>query len=124
MAYGHDPKLSRADHIFRALEFTFQLGRAPDNEAAETDRPRPEAEPRTEHEFVRDARLAELLSRLADRWDTIPIRERAGLGTAIASVLDLAGAKSGAGLDRTVEFLGWRTVEDRKQSDPTPHRPT
>ena len=57
------------------------------------------------------------MSRLADQWGKIPVRERAGVGLAIASILDLAGAKDGASLDRVVEDLGWRVLEEETQPD-------
>ena len=55
--------------------------------------------------------LAELLSRLADQWDTIPVKERAGLALVIAGALDLSGADAGSSLQRTIECLGWRKRE-------------
>ena len=42
-----------------------------------------------------------------------PVRERAGLALAITSLLDLAGARPGASLGRTLEYLGWRVLEAR-----------
>ena len=110
---GHDPKLARADDVCRALGFTFLLGGPLDDPADEGDGRTFEAEPRIDRELVRDVRLAELVSRLADQWGKIPVRERAGVGLAIASILDIAGAKGGASLDRLVEDLGWRVLEDR-----------
>ena len=109
---GHDPRLSRADDVCRALGITFLLG-GPLGDATEQGGGRKsEAEPQIDRELVRDVRLAELVSRLADHWEKIPVRERAGVGLAIASILDLAGAKGGASLDRVVEDLGWRVLED------------
>ena len=113
---GHDPKLARADDVCRALGFTFLLG-APLDDAGGGDDRRSEAEPRIDREPVRDVRLAALVSRLADQWGKIPVRERAGVGLAIASILDIAGANGGASLDRVVEDLGWRILEDGKQPD-------
>ena len=114
---GHDPRLSRADDVCRALGITFLLG-GPLGDAAEQGGGRKsEAEPQIDRELVRDVRLAELVSRLADHWEKIPVRERAGVGLAIASILDLAGAKGGASLDRVVEDLGWRVLEDWMQPD-------
>ena len=109
---GHDPRLSRADDVCRALGITFLLG-GPLGDATEQGGGRKsEAEPQIDRELVRDVRLAELVSRLAYHWEKIPVRERAGVGLAIASILDLAGAKGGASLDRVVEDLGWRVLED------------
>ena len=88
-----------------------------DDAADEGDGRKSEAEPRIDHELVRDVRLAELVSRFVDQWGKIPVRERAGVGLAIASILDLAGAKGGASLDRVVEYLGWRVLEDGMQPD-------
>ena len=115
---GHDPKLSRADDVCRALGITFLLGGALDDDAGEGVERKSGPEPRIDREPVRDARLADLVSRLADQWEEIPVRERAGVGMAIASILDLVGAKGGASLDRVVEQLGWRVLEDGLQRDP------
>ena len=86
---GHDPKLARADDVCRALGFTFLLGGPLGDGAEEGDGRKSEADPRIEREPVRDVRLAELVSRLADQWGKIPVRERGGVGLAIASILDL-----------------------------------
>ena len=114
---GHDPRLSRADDVCRALGITFLLGGPLDDAAEQGGGRKSEAEPQIDRELVRDVRLAELVSRLADHWEKIPVRERAGVGLAIASILDLAGAKGGASLDRVVEDLGWRVLEDWVQPD-------
>ena len=121
---GHDPKLARADDVCRALGFTFLLGGPLEEESAEGVDRRSEAQSQIDQELVRDVRLAELLSRLVDRWETIPVRERAGLGIAIASILDLAGARGGASLDRVVEYLGWRIVEEGMAPDSDPEGAT
>ena len=114
---GHDPKLARADDVCRALGFTFLLGGPLDDAADEGDGWKSETDPRIERELVRDVLLAELVSRLADQWEKIPVRERGGVGLAIASILDIAGAKGGASLDRVVEDLGWRVLEEETQPD-------
>ena len=116
---GHDPKLSRADDVCRALGITFLLGGPLDDAGADGDGRPPEADPRIEREPVRDARLADLVSRLADQWEKIPVRERGSVGLAIASILDIAGAKGGASLDRVVEDFGWRILEEGWQPDPS-----
>ena len=116
--HGHDPKLSRADDVCRALGFTFLLGGPLEDEAAKAEEKASEAGPRIEEEAVQDVRLAELLSRLAARWKSMPVRERAALGSAIGSILDLAGAEGGASLDRMVEHLGWRILEELVESGP------
>lgn len=110
---GHDPKLGRADDVCRALGFTFLLG-APLDKA---DGLKPKAGTRIDRELVQDGRLAELVSRLADQWEKIPVRERGGVELAIASILDIAGAKGGASLDRVVADLGWRVPEDGIRPD-------
>ena len=117
---GHDPKLARADDVCRALGFTFLLGGPLDDPADEGDGRTSEPEPRIDREPVRDVRLAELVSRLADQWGKIPVRERAGVGLAIASILDLAGAKGGASLDRVIEDLGWRILDEGTEPDSEP----
>ena len=114
---GHDPKLGRADDVCRALGFEFLLGGPLDEDGDEAADRKSETELRIDRELVRDVRLADLVSRLADQWEKIPVRERAGVGLAIASILDIAGAKSGASLDRIVEYLGWRILEDRMKRD-------
>ena len=114
---GHDPKLSRADDVCRALGITFLLGGPLNDTTEKGDGRKPEADPRIEREPVRDVRLADLVSRLADQWEKIPVRERGGVGLAIASILDLAGAKGGASLGRVIEDLGWRIHEDGTQPD-------
>ena len=114
---GHDPRLVRADDVCRALGFTFLLGGPLDDAADEGDGRNSEADPRIERELVRDVRLAELVSRLADQWEKIPVRERGGVGLAIASILDITGAKGGASLDCVVEDIGWRVLEDGTQPD-------
>ena len=114
---GHDPRLSRADDVCRALGITFLLGGPLDDAAEQGGGRKSEAEPQIDRELVRDVRLAELVSRLAYHWEKIPVRERAGVGLAIASILDLAGAKGGASLDRVVEELGWQVLEDWVQPD-------
>lgn len=121
--HGHDPKLSRADDVCRALGITFLLGGPLEDEAGKAGEDPSEAAARIEQEVIQDVRLADLVSRLAERWKTMPVRERAGLGLAIASILDLAGAKGGASLDRIVEYIGWRILEDMAGSDPEGGRP-
>jgi len=121
---GHDPKLSRADDVCRALGITFLLGGPLDDTTEKGDGRKPEADPRIEREPVRDVRLADLVSRLADQWERLPVRERGGVGSAIASILDLAGAKGGASLGRVIEDLGWRIHEDGTQTDADPEEET
>ena len=104
---GHAPNLVRADAICRALGFTFVLG------ASEAVGASSHAGPRVDRAPVGDVQLAEMISRLVDRWETTPVRERAGLALAITSLLDLAGARPGASLGRTLEYLGWRVLEAR-----------
>ena len=114
---GHDPRLSRADDVCRALGITFLLGGALDEDAGGGDDRKSGPEPELDRELVRDMRLAELVSRLANQWEKIPVRERAGIALAIASILDLVGAKGGASLNRVVEDLGWRALENRMQHE-------
>ena len=113
----HDPKLSRADDVCRALGITFLLGGTLDDDAGAGAAGGSAPEPRIAREFVRDVRLLELVSRLVDQWEKIPVRERGGVELAIASILDLAGAKGAGSLDRVVEYLGWRIHEDRVERE-------
>ena len=114
---GHNPKLSRADDVCRALEFTFLLGRPLNEDESGEDYLPSEAGIQTNREIIRDVWFSELLSRLADQWASTPVSERAGLGLAVASLLDLAGAKSGSKLGRTIECIEWRIFEDRIESN-------
>ena len=52
------------------------------------------------------------------------VRERAGLALVFASVLDLVGARGGGSLERTVEYVGWRSVEARLRMAQTPNQST
>lgn len=101
---GHDPQLSRADDICRAVGITFTLGlprddlrsgkhaipRIRDSEPpAGTDAApsgRPESIP------TRDALLADLLARVTDHWEHLDAYERERLAAGLVSILDLVGA--------------------------------
>ena len=107
---GHDPKLSRADDVCRALGIQFLLGGPLDEDDPGRSDRASDREAGTDREPVRDPQLSELLSRLVDRWTTISVRERAGLGLAVAAVLDLAGANNGETLGRAIEYLVWRSL--------------
>ena len=61
---GHAPNLVRADAICRALGFTFVLG------ASEAVGASSHAGPRVDRAPVGDVQLAEMISRLVDRWET------------------------------------------------------
>ena len=107
---GHDPKLSRADAICRALGLTFTIGTPGDTlqpaglppalNPSATDRgaapPGPSAfDPGT----VDDAGLARLLAGLTDLWTTCEAHERRHLATVVAAVLNLAGTFRYVALD-------------------------
>ena len=102
---GHDPRLSRADAICRALGITFTLGRrqggsgrtgpassswlsdsVPAGGGRTTLRVRSESIP------VRDPQFAELLARLAEHSNELDPLERDRLTAAIAAILEISGA--------------------------------
>ena len=119
---GHDPRLSRAHEICRALGVTFTIGLperaahgADDSEIGESSAPDdsiPVPARRTGKVPIRDVDLAELLARLADYWETIDSSERKRLGTGFAAVLDLAGVTEVSALRRHLEYIGWREIEE------------
>ena len=105
---GHDPRLSRADAICRALGITFTIGsprgdpraaRSPsvlrlrDSVPASGRSTYPPAQ--SDLGPVRDPKLAELLVRLAEHWQEIEPPERDRLAAGIAAILDLSGASGG-----------------------------
>ena len=113
---GHDPRVSRADEICRAVGITFTLG-LPRDDPTVTDSDKTLGSAlRTGTLPVEDRQLAELLARLADHWETIGVNDRTRLAAAFAAVLDLARAKGTASLQRAVEHLGWRVVDEEPSS--------
>ena len=131
---GSVPSLDRADEICRALDITLTIGRLRTPPGSRSGRvpneirdirepPSPPhfAPPAGPFERVRDRRLAELLARLADHWETLEPGERARFGGVVAGLLDYAGARGGAEICRVVEWLGWRVIEGgalRADTDP------
>ena len=104
---GHDPRLSRADDICRALDITFTLG-LPQGDPRFRNHPEPgsgagpsapaarsDARSRasTETSTDRDRRLAELLVRVAERWEHLDGYERERLASGISAMLDLSGGR-------------------------------
>ena len=102
---GHDPRLSRADAICRALGISFTLGKpiggsrpsghaggswlsdsVPAGSRSASLRARAESIP------VRDPRFAELLTRLAEHWNELDPPERERLAAGIAAILELSDA--------------------------------
>ena len=102
---GHDPRLSRADAICRALGINFTIGKPQDGSrrsgqatgswlsdsvpaggGSASYRARAESAP------VRDPRLAELLGRLAAHWNELDVPERDRLAAGIAAILELSDA--------------------------------
>ena len=120
VVYGHEPRLGRADAVCHALGLTFVLGATrSEQEAHAVGEPSAQGAPTAHGEPVRDVQLAELLSRLADLWETIPARERVGFALAMASLLEFAGARAEGARGRSVESLGWRERGgDRVGGDP------
>ena len=106
---GHDPRLSRADAICRALGITFTIG-APRGGRRSANAPtvlrlrdsvppsgRSTYAPRQRDSIpVRDPRLAELLALLTEHWEELDPPERDRLAAGIAAILDLSGAGEGA----------------------------
>ena len=105
---GHDPRLSRADAICRALGINFTIGttRGSPGSAKAVTAPRlrdsvspsdgstyPSVQP--DSVPVRDPRLAKLLVQLAEHWEEIDPPERERLAAGIAAILDLSGAGAG-----------------------------
>ena len=102
---GHDPRLSRADAICRALGINFTI-------SSPRGYPGPAKTPavlgvgdsvpasgrgtyapvRRDQIPVRDPRLAELLARLAERWEELEPPDRDRLAAGIAAILELSGA--------------------------------
>ena len=104
---GHDPRLSRAEDICRALGIAFTIG-APGIPSSDghadvsgvsdsaSDSERDSYVTRAEDTAPgRDPRLAALLDRLAERWDVLDASERKRLQTAIVAILDLSDASEG-----------------------------
>ena len=102
---GHDPRLSRADAICRALGISFTIGKPQDGSGRSgrataswlsdsvpaggggtSSRVRAGSVP------VRDPRLAELLGRLAAHWNELDPPERDRLAAGIAAILELSDA--------------------------------
>ena len=107
---GHDPRLSRADAICRALGISFTIGTPQDGSrrsghatgswlsdsvpaggGSASSRARAGSVP------VRDPRLAELLGRLAEHWEELDPPERERLAAGIAAILELSGASGERG---------------------------
>ena len=104
---GHDPRLSRADDICRALGITFTLGKSKDG-ARRTGRTTvswlsdsvpagggsASSRMRSVSIPVRDPRLAEILGRLAEHWNEIEGPERDRLAAGIAAILEISDAST------------------------------
>ena len=100
---GHDPRMSRADEICRAVAITFTIGLHRDDPTTAKAAQTPVSAPRTGTVPVADRQLAELLARLTDHWETIGVNDRARLAAAVAAMLDLVHAKGPPSLQRAVE---------------------
>lgn len=102
---GHDPRLSRADAICRALGISFTIGKpqgdsrrlghatvswlsdsVPAGGGSSSSRVRAESVP------VRDPQLADLLGQLAEHWTELDPPERDRLAAGIAAILELSEA--------------------------------
>ena len=102
---GHDPRLSRADAICRALGIRFTLGKPNDgsirsrhagdswlSDSVPAGGGSASLRARTGSIPVRDPRFAELLDRLAEHWNELDPPERDRLAAGIAAVLELSDA--------------------------------
>ena len=102
---GHDPRLSRADAICRALGISFTIGKPRDDArrsgpatgswlsdsvpaggGSATSRVRAGSVP------IRDPRFTELVGRLAAHWNELDAAERERLAAGIAAILELSDA--------------------------------
>ena len=103
---GHDPRLSRADAICRALGISFTIGtpRSASRPSGHSSGSRlsdsvpvsgegTSARMRKGTVPVRDRRLAELLGQLVEHWDELDPLERDRLAAGLAAILDLSGAR-------------------------------
>ena len=102
---GHDPRLSRADAICRALGISFTIGKPQDgsrrsgpataswlSDSVPAGGGSASSWARKGSVPVRDPRLVELLGRLADHWNELDAEERDRLAAGIAAILELSGA--------------------------------
>ena len=102
---GHDPRLSRADAICRALGISFTIGKPQDSarrsghttgswlsDSVPAGGRSTASRARVESAPVRDARLAEILGRLAAHWNELDAPERDRLVAGIAAILELSDA--------------------------------
>lgn len=102
---GHDPRLSRADAICRALGISFTIGKPQDgprrsghvtgswlSDSVPAGDGGAASRARTGSVPVRDARLAELLGQLAAHWNELDAPERDRLAAGIAAILELSDA--------------------------------
>ena len=102
---GHDPRLSRADDICRALGITFTLGKPKDgarhpghgtvswlSDSVPAGGGSASSRMRSVSIPVRDPLFAELLSRLAEHWNELEGPERDRLAAGIAAILELSDA--------------------------------
>ena len=104
---GHDPRLSRAEDICRALGITFTIGASgipPPDGHADVSGVGDSASASERDSYVtraegtapgRDPRLSALLDRLSERWDVLDAPERKRLQAAIVAILELSGASEG-----------------------------
>ena len=108
---GHDPRLSRADAICRALGISFTIGEprdaakrsgpatgswlsdsVPAGGGSASSRARTGAGAGAGAIPIRDPRFAELVGRLATHWNELDAAERDRLAAGIAAILELSDA--------------------------------
>ena len=102
---GHDPRLSRADAICRALGISFTIGKPQDgsrrsghatgswlSDSVPAGRGITSSGVRSESIPVHGPRFAELLDRIAEHWNELDPPERDRLAAGIAAILELSDA--------------------------------
>lgn len=86
---GHDPKLSRADAICRALDFSYTIGTSSDVKSTFGVSLDSSDNDSVLNVSMSDTQITLLLDRLADLWQVIDTRERKHLALVIANLLEL-----------------------------------
>ena len=102
---GHDPKLSRADAICRALDFSYTIGTSLDIRSAIGVSPDSSEIESILNVLMSDTEFTLLLNRLANLLQVIDIKERRCLALVIANVLELTHVMHNLPSGKTVEDI-------------------